>query len=311
MSTLAMTLIEHSKNASPLTQAVTDIYAQSSDILMALPFKNVVGGAYKYSIEDAGGGIAFRGINESYTPSTGVENPQVETLSIAGGDADVDMFLLATQGEGRRAREENKKIKSLSRGITDAILAGDSSTDPREFDGLQRRLTGDQVLANSAAAGGAALSLAALDDLIERVTEPTHLIMNKRFRDVHFKGLLRNQTLQGNVDIQKDDLGRPVVLYNGLPFLIGYETGPEARILPFTEVGSGGGGAVTSSIYCVSMKDGHMCGIQDSAIATRDLGELETKPAKRTRIEWYPGIVIENPYSASRLTSITDASIVA
>jgi len=310
----AMTIVEHSKTegTSALTRAYVEIFAKQSDIIAALPYKNVNGGAYPYTIEDEGGGIAFRGINESYTPDIGVENPQVESLFIAGGDMDVDMFLLKTQGGGRRAREEMKKLKRLSRNVTNAILSGDNSTNVREFDGLQRRLRGDQLVDNSAgAAGGAPLSLMALDDLCSRVSGVTHLIMNRRFRDVHFSALRRNQSLTGNIEQSIDELGKPVMMYNGIPMLVGYEVGPEDRILPFTEVAPGGGAAETSSIYAVNFSDGYVCGLQDSPIMTRDLGELEDKPAKRTRMEWYNGMCIENPYSAGRLQGISDAPIIA
>ncbi|MCK5745967.1 MAG: hypothetical protein KAH44_07110 [Oricola sp.] len=307
-----MTLNEYAKAAdNEMTRAVTELFADSSDILNAMPFETITGSAYKYNLEDTLPGIAFRGVNESYTPDIGVENPQVESLFIAGGEADVDNFLLRTHGEGRRAREENKKIKQMSRSVTDVILSGNNSSQPREFDGLQRRLTGTQLLRNADGSGGAALSLSKLDELIASVVNPTHLIVHRKFRDVHFKALLRNQTLAGNVQLTKDDLGRPVTSYNGIPMLVGYEVGPDARILPFNEVAYGGGGAVTTSIYCVSLMEGHLWGIQSGPIATKDLGELEDKPAHRTRVEWDMGMVIENPYAAARLTSITDAPIAA
>lgn len=307
-----MTLNEYAKNAeTPLRRAVTELFASTSDILAAMPFESITGGVYRYNLESTLPGIAFRGVNESFTPDIGIENPQFESLFLAGGEADVDNFLLQTQGQGRQAREESKKIKQMARAVTDVILEGDNTTEPREFDGLKRRLTGTQLIHNSASSGGGALSLAKLDELIAAVKEPTHLIMNRKFRDAHFPALMRNQTLMGNVQLTKDDLGRPVMRYNGIPMLVGYEVGPDARILPFTEVASGGGGAVTSSIYCVSFKEGHVWGIQSAPIDAKDLGELETKPARRTRVEWYPGMVIEDPYAAARLTSITDAAIVA
>ena len=157
---------------------------------------SISGGAYPYIIEDAPGGIAFRGVNETYTPSTGVENPQVESLFIAGGEADVDNFLIRTQGEGRRSRETNKKIKNLAKSVTDVIIGGDNTSNPREFDGLQNRLVGRTRLNNSTATNGAALSLAALDEAIQEVQEPTHLLMSRLLR-TKFTSAMRNQTLAG------------------------------------------------------------------------------------------------------------------
>ena len=93
--------------------------------------------------------------------------------------------------------------------------------------------------------------------------------------------------------------------------LVGYEVGPDEPFLPFDEVGAGGGEAQTSSIYCVSLKNGHLWGIKSQPIKATDLGELDSKPAKRTRVEWDPGMVVENPFAAARLTSVTDAPIEA
>ena len=42
-----------------------------------------------------------------------------------------------------------------------------------------------------------------------------------------------------------------------------------------------------------------------------DLGEQNSKPVFRTRVEWYPGMVIEHPRAAARLYGVKDAAIVA
>jgi hypothetical protein len=309
--TTPMNLVEYSKGLEPgMQKAVVEIYAKTSDILEVMPFKTVKG-PYQYQVEGTLPGIAFRGVNSSYTSDTSVENPQVEPLFISGGDADVDMFLLALD-ESRRARETNKKLKNQARVITNAVLKGDNSASPLQFDGLQRRLksTGSQFFTNNAAAGGGALSLAMLDAAIDQCQEPTHIIMNRDLR-TKFNAAIRNQTLAGNMRLDKDSFGRPQMTYNGLPLLVGYEAGPDAKILPFTEVATGGGGAVTSSLYVVSFGEGNVCGIQLAPPRVADLGEIQASPVKRVRVEWYNGMVLENPYAASRLSSITNAAIVA
>lgn len=305
----AITLNEYAKGLNdPVQRAVVELWAQSSDVLAAMPWKTT-GGPYQYTLEGSLPGIAFRGINESYTADTSIENPQVEQLFIAGGEADVDNFLLAMD-PSRRAREESRKIKSMARAVTSAIISGDNSANPKSFDGLSRRVRGAQVLSNSGTSGGAPLSLKALEDAIENTVEPTHIVMNRSMRG-WFRAAMRDQTLSGNLNLSKDEFGREVLNYAGIPFLVGYEVGPDAKILPFTETPSGGGTAQTSSLYVASLKEGHVCGIQLAGMSVKDLGELQSEPKHRTRIEWFPGMCIENPYAVTRLTSFTNAAITA
>jgi len=71
------------------------------------------------------------------------------------------------------------------------------------------------------------------------------------------------------------------------------------------------GAATATSIYVVSMGDGMLTGIQNGGIMAQDLGELESAPLYRTRIEWYNGIAVFNGRAATRLHNISNAKIVA
>jgi len=307
---VAITLNEYAKgkDVDPATKPYIELYAESSDVLDALPWKTT-GGAYQYQQEGTLPGIAYRGINESYTADYSVENPQVEQLFISGGELDVDNFLLR-RDPARRAREEAKKIKQLARATTTAFLTGDNSVNPKSPDGLFRRVRGNQIISNNSGAGGGALSLKKLDEALDNTVDPTHIIMNRSMR-TWFKAAMRNQTLAGNLMLSKDDFGRDVLSYDGKPFLVGYEAGPDAKILPFTEASSGGGASTSTSLYIVSFKEGHVCGIQGQPMIVKDLGELQSSPVHRTRVEWDNGFCIEHPYAVTRLRDITDAAIVA
>ena len=46
-------------------------------------------------------------------------------------------------------------------------------------------------------------------------------------------------------------------------------------------------------------------------VRVRDLGELESKPVFRTRVEWYAAMALFHPRCASRLYGITNAAITA
>lgn len=308
---MALTLVEAAKleSGNVLRSAIIELYAGSSSILMNLPFENISGNALKYNREQSLPGVGFRGVNESYTPSTGILNPITESLVIAGGDLDVDKFIIDTMGANQRAVHEAMKIRALSLAWTRKFIKGDTASDPREFDGLQIRVTGDQKIAAGSTANGTALSLAKLDEAIDQTLNPTHLIMNKAMVR-RLTTAARTTTVGGFVTYDKDAFGRPVTKYNDLPILTVDLDHTNTAILPFTEACTSGT-ATGTSIYVVSMGNEGLVGLQNGNIDVRDLGELQTTPVYRTRVEWYNGIAAFNGRSVTRLWSIADAAVTA
>lgn len=309
---MALTLVEAAKleTGDIIKQSIIELYAGSSDILMALPFESISGNALKYNREDSLPGVGFRGVNEAYTASTGVLNPLTESLVIAGGDLDVDKFIVDTQGARQRAVHEAMKVRALALAWTRKFIKGDTASDPREFDGLQTRVTGNQLIAAGSTSGGDALSLAILDQAIDQTLNPTHLVMNKTMRR-RLTQAARTTTVGGYITYDKDAFGRQVTKYNDLPILIVDLDNTQTAILPFTEANPGGGSAASTSIYVVSMGDDSLKGLQNGGIGARDLGELQSSPVYRTRVEWYCGMGVFNGRAATRIHGIKDAAIVA
>lgn len=308
---MALTLIEAAKlnPGEIIRNAIIEMYAGSSDILMNLPFESIEGNALKYNRETSLPGIGFRGVNEAYTASTGVINPLTEALVIAGGDLDVDKFIVDTMGASQRAVQEAMKVRALSLAWTQKFIKGDTSSDPREFDGLQTRLTGDQKIQAGTTANGTALSLAKLDEAIDQTLNATHLVMSKAMAR-KFSAAARLSTVAGYVTYTPDALGRRVMRYNDLPIITVDLDHTGTAILPFTEACTSGT-ATGTSIYIVSMGNDGLVGLQNGTVDVRDLGELQTSPVYRTRVEWYNGIAIFNGRAATRLWSIADAAITA
>lgn len=301
---MALTLVEAAKETRDnLTRAVIELFAQSNDMLRMMPFTSITGNALKYNQEDTLPGVGFRGVNEGFTEAVGVLNPQTENLAIAGGDLDVDRFVLQTMGEGRRATHVNMKIKNLAHTIGHKMLKGDTSTDPKEFDGLQKRLGGNQLVSN----GTAALSLLNMDLAIDRTDDPNAILMSQAMAR-RFSAAARSTTtgVGANLEMGVDEFGRRVTRYQGLPILIADRNQDVFASLDFSEASS------TTSIYVLSFGEGKLEGIQNGAMDVRDLGELQSgTPAMRTRIEWYVGMVLLHPRAATRLSAIQDGAIVA
>lgn len=308
---MALTLLEAAKlnPGEVIRNAVIEMYAGSSDILATLPFENIQGNALSYNRESSLPGVGFRGVNEAYTPSTGVLNPITERLVIAGGELDVDKFIIKTMGENQRSVQEQMKVRSLSLAWTRKFIKGDTASDVREFDGLQTRVTGNQVLSAGSTANGAALSLAKLDEAIDQTLDPTHLIMSKAMAR-KFSAAARSTSVGGYVTWDKNELGQRVLAYNDLPILTVDLDNTSTAILGFTEAAASGTDTATS-IYVVSMTANGLQGIQNGIPDVTDLGELETTPAFRTRVEWYNGIAIYNGRAVTRLKHIGDKAIVA
>lgn len=306
---MALTLVEAAKlnSGDVIRSAIIEQYARSSGILMVLPFEDIQGNALRYNREQKLPGVGFRGVNEAYQESTGMLNPVTEPLVIAGGDLDVDKFIVDTMGEVQRSTQETMKVKALALAWEATFIKGDSSSEPREFDGLQRRVTGNQLLAAGSTSGGDALSLSKLDELIDQVSSPTHLLMSKAMRRRLTQAA---RSIGGFIQWTEDAFGRQIALYGDLPIVTVENDNNDMPILGFDEA-CPGGGATGTSIYCVSLGDGMLTGIQSGPIDARDLDELEQKPAFRTRVEWYSGIAVFNGKAAARLWGIKDAAIVA
>ena len=301
---MALTLLEAAKlNSGDVYKAgVLTKFAETSDILRVLPFEGINGNSLKYNVEETLPGIGFRGVNESYTESTGIINPKVESLTIAGGDLDVDKFIVDTMGTSQRVVQEAMKVKALALSWTRTFIKGDNESEPREFDGLQVRLTGDALIANHAT--GAGLSLAKLDEAIDAVDGANYILMSKSVRR-RLTVAARTSSVGGNITYSLDEFGRQVTKYNDLPILIVDKDNSNTDILGYTETGS------TTSIYIIAFGEGQVSGLENGGMNVRDLGELETKPAFRTRVEWYSGMGVFAPRVAARLKNITDATATA
>jgi len=301
---MALTLLEAAKlNGGDVYKAgVLTKFAETSDILRVLPFEGINGNSLKYNVEETLPGVGFRGVNESFDESTGIINPKVESLTIAGGDLDVDKFIVDTMGQSQRAVQEAMKVKSLALAWTRTFIKGDSEENPREFDGLQKRLTGDALIENDT--DGAGLSLAKLDEVIDAVDGANVILMSKAMRR-RLTVAARDSSIGGNITYSKDEFGRQIAQYNDLPILIVDKDNNNTDILGFSEVGN------TTSIYVLALGEGQVSGLENGGMDVRDLGELETKPAFRTRVEWYSGFGVFAPRTAARLSKITDEAVTA
>ena len=309
---MGMSLLEYAKSSGLNTKrgTIIELFAKASPILNAMTFETVNGSGVDYDQEAALPGVAFRGINEEYTASAGVINPMHDPLKIAGGTLDVDSALIKMFGSGVRAKHEGMKIKALSLKIARMVIKGDSTSDPKEFDGLQRRLDNDQKIHVTAGATDSvgALTLAKLDEAIDATDEPNALIMNKKTRRLLTQAS-RTSTIGGYVTYTQDNWGRQVPRYADLPILDAGKDNTNTDIIPLTET-AGDAGADATSLYVVSFGDGMVEGIQNGAMDVKDLGLTDSGVIYRTLVEWLVGMALYHPRAATRLWNISTATAV-
>ena len=314
---MALTLVEAAKAAmgrdEDLRATVMELYARSSDLMANMPFENIQGNALQFNREQTLPAVGFRGVNEAFSEGTGKLERVTEALCIAGGDLDVDKFIVTTGGPGQREAQEAMKIKALSLSMTKNLIKGDVTSDPKSFDGLQVRCVNDQLITaqpqDTASATAATLTLLKMDELIDSVEDATHLIMNKKTRR-RLSAAARNYTVGGYITYELDAFGRRVTYYNDLPIMVVDKDNENNDIMPHTETADDAGSDAVS-VYCVSFAENGVVGLQNGEMDVRDLGEIDTKPVFRTRVEWYISMAILRPRAATRLWNIADLAVAA
>ncbi|PKV05719.1 Major structural phage protein [Bifidobacterium pseudolongum subsp. globosum] len=317
---MAITLTEAAKlSTTDLQKGVLETFVQTSPVLDRIPMLEIEGNAYAYNSEATMPGVEFRAVNGSYSESTGTVNQKSETLAILGGDADVDRFIQQTRSNlnDQRATQTAMKVKAISYKFQDTFINGDSSTDANSFDGLKKRLTGNQVIdadTNGLPVVGSSNAdihtfLDKLDELLAAVpgingTNGAIYANAKIIRKI--ASALRHVGL--DTVLMEDITGKRAIQWNGIPIL---DLGTTAAaspvdILPLTE--TQGTSHASSSIYAVKFGadegDQAVTGLTNGGVQVEDLGQLQSKPAYRTRIEFYCGMAVFGGKAAARLKGV-------
>jgi hypothetical protein len=302
-----------------LQRGVLETFVQTSVVLDRIPLMPIEGNAFAYDEEATLPGVEFRAVNAGYTESTGTVNQKTESLVILGGDADVDRFIVQTRGNlnDQRAIQTQMKVKSATYKYQDAFINGDTAVDANSFDGLKKRLTGAQVVDP----GGNGINVVGASDA-ERQTffDWLDAAIAQVYGPDSEKVIYANSLIVGKIasaarrllmaTTNRDDFGRVFNTYRGIEIRdIGTKSDGSTLIIPQTE--TQGASAVTSSVYVVRFgqteSDQAVTGLTNGGVDVRDLGELETKPVYRTRIEFYCGLAVFGGHAAARLKGVLNA----
>lgn len=290
--------------AAPVRRGALETAMQVSFVWDRLPFENIEGNSYAYDKDKVLPGTAFRTVNEAYVESTGVINQDVERLTILGGDADVDRFLEKTMQSSRgvlMADQVRMKLESVQATYVDAFFNGDVTVEPKGFDGLRKRLIGSQVIDSSAPANTEAF-LDELDALFGAVAGGPDVVYGNSAQIAKLKSLGRK--VGGAEYINSELTGKREFTWNGVPFIDPGQHWSGRDIIP---VDATNGGDFYAVKFASNFNQVGVMGITNGGLQAYSLGELQEKPAYRTRIDFYTGMVVQGGKAAARLRGVENA----
>lgn len=149
---MAVTLEQAKLNVQDdLQKAVIDEFQKSNWLWANLQFENVVnpsgGGAtltYAYLRVKTQPTAAFRAINEEYTAQEATKEKITADLAIFGGSYKIDRIIARMAGD-EVAFQASQKIKAASALFNETVINGDTATNTKAFDGLEKALTGSST----------------------------------------------------------------------------------------------------------------------------------------------------------------------
>jgi HK97 family phage major capsid protein len=293
---VALTLAEASKLSNDvLLTGVIETIIKDSPILQALPFIEIVGNGLTYNRETAAATAAFYDVGDTWSESTPTFTQVTATLKIVGGDADIDNFLLATRSnlQDLEAAVVQLKAKAVQQKFEDTFVNGDTASDPKSFDGIDKLTDSGQTV--SMGANGGSLTLAKLDELVDLIKrgKPDILLMSKRSRR-SLNNLAR--TSGGFLETDRNEFGQMVQYYDGIPVGICDYISDAKTVGTSTDC---------STIYAVQLGEGALSGLTaPGGLQVERVGSLETKDASRTRVKWYVSLALFNTLKLAKLIGV-------
>ncbi|MBI2935585.1 MAG: phage major capsid protein [Chloroflexi bacterium] len=296
---MALTLAEAAKLSNDvLLKGVIETIIQESPILQAIPFIEVVGNGLTYNQENTAPTAAFFDVGDTWTESSPTFTQVTATLKILGGDADIDNFLKATRSnlQDLEAAVVQLKTKAVQTKFEDTFVKGDTATDSKSFDGVDKLATSGQTV--SMGTNGATLTLEKLDELVDKVKEgkPHMLLMSRRSR--RKLTALGRATGSGIIVSDRNQFGLMVDYYDGVPIGVN-DYVPDNKTV--------GSSTDCSTIYALQFGEGAVAGLTaPGGLTVERVGSLETKDASRVRVKWYVALAVFNSLKLAKLTGVRD-----
>ena len=324
---MAITLAEAKVGMSDkVDQQVIDMFRRSSLLLDRLTFDNCIspgtGGStlsYGYIQLKTPSTAAVRTINTEYTAGEAKREKKTTNAIIMGGSFQVDRVLQNTSGAvDELAFQAEQKIKATANFFHNCVINGTSASSgtgyvTNTFDGLKKLLSGTSneitsTVSLTTAAEMDSNSNAFLDELDAFLTvldgTPSMLLMNDKMLS-KVRGAARRA---GYYERTKDDFGRYVETYNGIPLIAAgkYYNGTSTVDVIDTSTASTSA-AGTTAIYAVSLGlDGfHGISPTGTSVIQSYMPDLTAPGAVKTgEVELVAGVALKNTLKAAVLKGI-------
>ena len=289
-----ISLAQSARMTNDVLQAgVIEVLATESKLLQLLPFMNVQGSGYTYNIEKNLGNAQFRKVNGGYNYGAIETIPVTERIVILGDEAIVDTYQIAVESDinNLMAIEVALRTKAIAHKFEKCFIDGGktagsgvpSESVANEFVGILTRYTETapaNIPSNALPLFQAQVItktddlIGDLDTLLDMVAGGADcLIMNKKTR--------RQVTAKGRAfcDYRQGEFGTQFVQYGGVDIV-----DVDGDLLADDVVIAAKFGAKEA-----------VCGLQNGGVRVTALGEMESQPQVKTRIEWFVGLAVFNP----------------
>lgn len=232
---MAITLAEAKKNVQDdLQMGVIDEFQKSNWILEHIPFDDAVsptgGGAtpsYSYTRLKTQPTAAFREINKEYTPAEVTKERHTVEIKVFGGSYEIDRVIANMGGIISEVElQQSQKIKAAQALFNDTFINGDSETDSKAFDGLEKALAGSSTEYNKDGMIDLSTSelitqnyqyfLDMLDEFLGGLDGTPSCIMGNTKLIAKLRACARRASMY---QVTKDNWGNQVESYGGIPFV--------------------------------------------------------------------------------------------
>lgn len=312
-----------------VNQKVIDMFRRSSLLLDRLTFDNCIspgtGGstlAYGYVQLLTPSTASVRTINTEYTANEAKRTKKTTNAIIMGGSFQVDRVIQDTSGAvNELAFQAEQKIKATANYFHNCVINGTSASsgagfEAKTFDGLRKLLEGTSneitsTVSLTSAAEMDANANAFLDELDSFLSfldgTPSILLMNGKMMN-RVRGVARRA---GYYERTKDDFGRYVETYNGIPLMdAGKYWNGTATVDVVADTAATSSSAGTSAIYAVTLGlDGfHGISPTGTGVIKSFMPDLNAPGAVKTgEVELVAGVALKNTLKAAVLKGIKTA----